>query len=325
MVVPDAMDDLMTDDSEDFVEVFGCRGGRAELSEGAILPYSFGHAASLSSSDLHRFRTHNTSIARAMGARLSQFLRAEFSMELEEVSTMTFQKFRETTPTPCHQVLFKIEPLQGIGMLDFSPALGLVLTDRMLGGLGAMVNPDRQLREVEHSLIDQASKILLKEWVCNWITLENLTPRLLGFENNPKFLTVCDDDEEVKVIKLSASMGDVFDRVQLILPVKMSDPLIQQLTADTDVKKKDAANEQNLRPTWNAIYNGVKVPVRAVWNDVQMLSRDLVNFKVGDFLPLDPDAFERVEIRLADRPKFVGRLGSAGKKSAVEIKKYIGK
>ena len=105
----------------------------------------------------------------------------------------------------------------------------------------------------------------------------------------------------------------------------MSDPLIQQLTADTDVKKKDAANEQNLRPTWNAAYNGVKVPVKAVWNDVQMLSRDLVNFKVGDFLPLDSDAFDRVEVRLADRPKFVGRLGSAGKKSAVEIKKYIGK
>lgn len=325
MVAPDAMDDLMTADSEDLVEVFGCRGDRAELPEGAILPYSFGQAASLSSSDLHRFRTHNTSIARAMGARLSQFVRAEFSIELEEVSTMTFQKFRETTPTPCHHVLFKIEPLQGIGLLDFSPALGLVLTDRMLGGLGAMVNPDRQLREVEHSLIDQASKILLKEWVGNWRTRETLTPRLLGFENNPKFLTFCDDDEEVKVINYSASMGDVFDRVQLVLPVTMSDPLIQQLTADTDVKKKDAANEQNLRPMWNGAYNGVKVPVKAVWNDVQMLSRDLLNFKVGDFLPLDSDAFDRVEVRLADRPKFVGRLGSAGKKSAVEIKKYIGK
>lgn len=260
-----------------------------------------------------------------MGARLSLFVRAEFSMELEELSTMTFQKFRETTPTPCHHVLFKVEPLQGIGVLDFSPALGLVLTDRMLGGLGAMVNLDRQLREVEHSLIDQAANILLKEWVGNWRTRETLTPRLLGFENNPKFLTVCDDDEEVKVIKYSASMGDVFDRIQLVLPVKMSDPLIQHLTADTDVKKKDAANEQNLKPSWNKAYNGVKVPVRAVWNDVQMLSRDLLNFKVGDFLPLDSDAFDQVEIRLADRPKFMGRLGSTGKKSAVEIKKYVGK
>ncbi len=56
-----------------------------------------------------------------------------------------------------------------------------------------------------------------------------------------------------------------------------------------------------------------------------MLSRDLLNFKVGDFLPLDSGAFDQVEIRLADRPKFMGRLGSSGKKSAVEIKKYIGK
>ena len=325
MVAPDTMNDLGMADSEELVEVFGFGGDRVELPEEAVIPYTFGQAASLSSSDLHRFRTHNTSIARAMGARLSLFVRAEFSMELEEVSTMTFQKFRETTPTPCHHVLFKIEPMQGIGVLDFSPALGLVLTDRMLGGLGAMVNPDRQLREVEHSLIDQATEILLKEWANDWGTRETLTPRLLGFENNPKFLTVCDDDEEVKVIKYSASMGDVFDRIQLVLPVKMSDPLIQQLTADTDVKKKDAANKQNLKPSWNKAYNGVKVPVRAVWNDVQMLSRDLLNFKVGDFLPLDSGAFDKVEIRLADRPKFEGRLGSSGKNSAVEIKKYIGK
>ena len=124
------------------------------------------------------------------------------------------------------------------------------------------------------------------------------------------------------MIKYSASMGDVFDRIQLVLPVKMSDPLIQQLTADTDVKKKDAANKQNLKPSWNKAYNGVKVPVRAVWNDVQMLSRDLLNFKVGDFLPLDSGAFDKVEIHLANRPKFVGRLGSSGKTPPWKLKIY---
>ena len=65
--------------------------------------------------------------------------------------------------------------------------------------------------------------------------------------------------------------------------------------------------------------------VSAAWDDVEMLSRDLLNFKVGDFLPLKSDSFDRVEVRLADRPKFIGRLGSAAKKTAVEIIKYIGK
>ena len=146
-----------------------------------------------------------------------------------------------------------------------------------------------------------------------------------GFINNPKFLTICDPDEEVKVLKYTATMGDVFDRIQLVLPVKMSEPLIQQLTADTDVKKKDAASKKNLMPTWNTAYDGVKLHVSAVWDDVEMLSRDLLNFSVGDFLPLISDSFDSVEVRLADRPKFIGRLGSAAKKSAVEITKYIGK
>ena len=251
------------------------------------MPFTFGQAASLSSSDLHRFRTHNTAIARAMAGRLSLFIRAEFSMELEEVSTMTFQKYTDNAPTPCHLVLFKVEPLQGIGVLDFAPSLGLVLTDRMLGGIGAMVDPDRPLREFEHSLIDQAARILLQEWVENWKTRERLIPRLLGFENNPKFLTICDPDEEVKVLKYTATMGDVFDRLQLVLPVKMSEPLIQQLTADTDVKKKDAASKESRRPKWNTAYDGGKLRVSAVWDDVEMLSKDLLDFKVGDLLRTD--------------------------------------
>ena len=325
MVAPEAMDDISETSPEGLVDVFSYRGEKVGLPEEAIIPFVFGQAASLSSSDLHRFRTHNMSAARAMAGRLSLFVRAEFSLELEEVSTMTFQKYTDNAPTPCHLVLFKIDPLQGIGVLDFAPSLALVLTDRMLGGVGAMIDPDRPLREVEHSLVDQVSRILLQEWVENWKTRETLIPRLLGNENNPKFLTICDPDEEVKVLKYTATMGDVFDRVQLVLPVKMSDPLIQQLTADTDVKKKDAASKKNIMPTWNSAYNEVKLHVSAVWDDVEMLSRDLLNFKVGDFLPLNSDSFDKVQVRLADYPKFVGRLGSAGKKSAVEITKYIGK
>ena len=325
MVAPEAMDDISETSPEGLVDVFRYRGEKVGLPEEAITPFVFGQAASLSSSDLHRFRTHNMSAARAMAGRLSLFVRAEFSLELEEVSTMTFQKYTDNAPTPCHLVLFKIDPLQGIGVLDFAPSLALVLTDRMLGGVGAMIDPDRPLREVEHSLVDQVSRILLQEWVENWKTREALVPRLLGNENNPKFLTICDPDEEVKVLKYTATMGDVFDRVQLVLPVKMSDPLIQQLTADTDVKKKDAASKKNIMPTWNSAYNEVKLHVSAVWDDVEMLSRDLLNFKVGDFLPLNSDSFDNVQVRLAEHPKFVGRLGSAGKKSAVEITKYIGK
>ena len=323
MVAPEATDDLQETSPEGLVDVYRYRGERLGLPEEAILPFTFGQAASLSSSDLHRFRTHNAATARAMAARLSLFVRAEFSMELEEVSTMTFQKYTDNAPTPCHLVLFKVEPLQGIGVLDFAPSLGLVLTDRMLGGIGAMVDPDRALREVEHSLIDQASGILLQEWAENWKTRELLVPRLLGAEDNPKYLTICDPDEEVKVLKYNATMGDVFDRVQLVLPAKMSEPLIQQLTADTDVKKKDAASKKSQMPTWNTAYDGIKLRVSAVWDDVEMLSRDLLNFKVGDFIPLKDDSFDRVEVRLADRPKFVGRFGSTAKKSAVEITKQI--
>ena len=80
MVAPEAMDDDVSETNpEGLVDVVRYRGEKTELPEEAVIPFVFGQAASLSSSDLHRFRTHNVSTARAMAGRLSLFVRAEFS------------------------------------------------------------------------------------------------------------------------------------------------------------------------------------------------------------------------------------------------------
>src|SRR5206468_11899724 len=103
---------------------------------------------------------------RALAARLSIYLRLEFSLQMSKLQTITYRKFAEALPNPTHLSLFKVEPLRGIGVLDIHPRLGLTIVDRLLGGPAHSITSDHDLSEIELALLDQAVHLILAEW-CN--------------------------------------------------------------------------------------------------------------------------------------------------------------
>ena len=301
------------------VQVFTHRGLRTSLPLDRVRNFAFGQSAALSSSELHRFKSHNESVVRGVGARLSLFLRIEFTLELLSLDTTTLPKFSDSSPPPRHMVLFKIDPLRGIGLLDVPPPLSLSVADRMLGGKGFSVNPNRALREVEIALVNQMAQIAIKEWCTPWNTADDLRPVLLGHESNPRFLQISDPDETFYMLKMEAGIGDCIEQMLMAMPVKMLDPLVRQLSLETDSLKLDKAAKEQVAPKWNTGYDEVKIPLTAEWKDLEIKTRDLLNFQVGDVIPLDSDQLNRVEVCLAGKPKYQGRLGSSGPKCAVEI------
>jgi flagellar motor switch protein FliM len=301
------------------VALFAYDGTKRIIPGDRIRSFAVGESTALSSTELHRFKSHSEAIVRGLAARLSLFLRIDFTLELVAVDNMSITKYGEVTPAPRHMILFKVEPLRGIGLLDVPPPLALAIADRMLGGKGYSVNPNRTLREVELALVNQMGEITLKEWSRHWHNKEPLRPVLLGHENNPRFLQIGSSDDVYYLLKMEAGLGDCIDQIQLLLPVKMLDPLVRQLSVDTDANKKDAQAKPVGSPRWNDAFGEVNMRVTAAWTGKQIRTRELLNFKVGDVVPLDADQLNKVELCIAGKPKFVGRLGSAGSKAAVEI------
>jgi flagellar motor switch protein FliM len=301
------------------VQVFTFRGLKTSLPPDRVRNYAVGQSAALSSSELHRFKSHNESVVRGVGARLSLFLRIEFTLELLSLDTITLPKFADSAPPPRHMILFKIDPLRGIGLFDIPPPLALSVADRMLGGKGFSVNPNRALREVEIALVNQMAQIAIKEWCAAWHSQDELRPALLGHESNPRFLQISDPDETFYMLKMEAGIGDCIEQMLMAMPVKMLDPLVRQLSLETDSVKMERAAKETVVPKWNPGYDQVKIPLSAEWRELEIKTRDLLNFQVGDVIPLDSDQLNRVEVCLAGKPKYMGRLGSSGPKCAVEI------
>lgn len=289
----------------------------------SIQAYDFRHPVFLTANELRRLRVEHEEIIHRLGALLSIYLRVEFGLQMSKLQTMPYHKFTESIANPAHLVLFKVEPLRGICVLDMNVRLALTIVDRLMGGAGHSVSQDRELSEIEGALLDQVIQIFITEWCHHWQDLKELTSVTLGHESNGMFLQTAHSDTIMLVLTMEARMGDCLEQVQLAFPFATLEPLIRQLNQKlrADAPGAEAAAAQ--KPRWNPEFESMNVPVTAEWPSLEMTARDLANLKVGDVLPLDAEIVNAVRLRLSTNPKFIGRLGTQDGKWAIEITRPI--
>ncbi len=266
-----------------------------------------------------KLRTRQEEFARAFGARLSSYLRLDFGVTVARLQTMTFQKFFEQTVTPTHVALFKAEPARGIGLLEIPPPLGLNIVDRQLGGAGQVKHPDRALTDLETSLLNQVAGMLLAEWCAQWRDLRPLEPALLGHEIDVRFLNTLPRDAMMLEFAFETTMGDAPQQFRIGFPYDSLEPLLRRLGESAPAVATDPAVAAPAAPKWNPQFDDVPVALVARCDGLQLTARRVATLKVGDTLPVEPQHFQAVQLRLGNNTKFVGVLGRSDGHWAVQL------
>jgi flagellar motor switch protein FliM len=298
-------------------------GGIEARLKDTIQPFDFRNPAFLAPAELRKLRVEHDEYIQRLAALLSIYLRTEFNLQMSKLQTLAYRAFTESISSPAHLVLFKVEPLRGVCILDVAPKLGLAMVDRLMGGAGHAPAQANDLSEIEAALLDQVVQIVIGEWCNHWRGIQELRPVVLGHENNGQFLQTAHSDTVMLVMTLEGRISDCIEQIQLAFPYPTIEPLVRQLglklNGDTHLANSAAAQ----KPKWNRELEKAKVPVTAEWPALEMTARDLTNLKVGDVLPLEGEVVNNVRLRLASLPKFIGRLGTTGTKWAVEITQTI--
>ena len=315
-------EDLEGGSPEESVVFHRSEGLRTEVPAGSIHTYAAGKQAALSSTEVHRFQSENAKIVRSLAARLSLFLRMEMTLEQVSLEVIDLTKYASEYESPRHMILFKVHPLEAIGVLDIAKPMMLTIADRMLGGKAFSVNPDRPIREVETALLDQIAQLFLREWSKAWHYEEPLRASLLGHEVDPLHLQIGGPEDTFYHVSIEASLGDCIDQIQMLLPVRSIDPVVRHLAQATMVSQveEDAdEHEEYVRQHWNPLFNNLPVKIVAQWPGIPVMTRDVTALKEGDIIPLEPERLRNVRVSMAGKPKYNCRLGSLDKKCAVEI------
>lgn len=291
----------------------------------SIQPYDFRHPVFLSPIELRRLRLRHEEFLRTLAARLSLYLRMEFTLQMSKLETVLYRKFTEGLANPTHLTLFKVEPLPGVCILEMHPRLGLTIVDRLLGGPAHSVNAEHDFTEIELALIEQAVQLIVTEWCNHWRPVKELRPVLLGYENNGRFLQTAPHDAIVLALSLEARIGDCLEVIQIGFPYFTLEPLIAALNQAVESSVGEPTKPATTKPRWNPHFDDIRIPVTAVWTDLELTARDIAALKVGDVLELPAACAEQVNVRFGEVPRFQGRLGTRGKKWAIELSQRLKK
>jgi flagellar motor switch protein FliM len=290
----------------------------------AIQPYDFRNPMLLAPGELRKLRLHQEEFTSALAARLSLYLRLEFSLKLTSLQTVAYGKLAASWSNPSHLTLFKIEPLRGVSILEIPPRLGLSIVDRLIGGPGHAPDSAQEMSEIENALLDQAVQLILGEWCNHWSRVKELKPVLLGSETNGKFIQTAPPETMMLVIAMEARLGNCVEKIQIGFPYASLETLIRQLTKSADMGA-DAPSQPAAKVAckWNPCFDEVTIPLVAEWQGLELTARDILALKVGDVLQINPQCAQQVKVRLADHLKFTGRLGTVAGNWAVELTQSV--
>lgn len=288
-----------------------------------VEPYDFRNPAFLSEVELRRLRLVHEDFIRYLSARLSLFLRMEFGLKMAKLTTVNYQKFTETLPSPTHICLFKAEPLTGISVIDINPRLALTIADRLLGGRGHSVKSERYLTEIEVALLDDVVHMILEEWCHQWKTEQELMPVIVGHENSGRFLQTSPKDAVVLAMTLEASFGDCSEQIQIGVPYYTIEPLVRKMQAR---RQKDAniTTVAAKRAIWQDAYANITMPVRAEWDGFSISLREITDLRVGDVIEMPADQIRQTQVLLNGVPKFMGTAGLDADHIVVQLNSKIG-
>lgn len=303
--------------------VYKADGSRPRIPKDSVQGYDFRHPVFLSASELRKLRLRHEEFIRALAAKLSIYLRLDCGLQMAKLNTITFQKFTESLANPTHLTLFKVEPLRGICILDVNPRLGLTIVDRLMGGAAHSAAINRDLSEIEIALLDQAIQLMLVEWCNHWSSLQELRLVVLGHESNGRFLQTAPHDAVMLALSMEARIGDCMEQIQIGFPYYTLEPLVRKLSEELDAESEPIPNPAAAGGRWNRDFESVSVPVTALWDNLEITARDLLNLKPGDVLQLSQDSPTNVKVLLGKIPKFHATLGSRGKYLAVCLNQLI--
>lgn len=301
--------------------VFDLYGNRMPASEAAkVEPYNFRNPGFLSQAQLRQFAMLHEKLAGHLSARLSTFLRLECLMKVTGFQSMTFGKFCEGLSHPTHITLFQVEPLRGVGVVELSLKLGLAMTDRLLGGKGRAVGPERILSEIEITLIEEAIQLVLKEWTHLWEEPERkLRAQCIGHESSGRFLQTAPADSTFMVLQFEASFGETKEQLQLGIPFVMFEPFVKRMQ-----RSPVQADEPRARQVqWRASYAAISVPINAEWRVREITLAEVLKIQIGDVIPLTREVIHDTRLRLSSTEEYAGTLGVQNGHLAVQLRQRL--
>ena len=280
--------------------------------------YDFRHPARVSKDQLRTLQNLHDNFARLLSATFSTLQRAIIEINLVSVDQITYSEFIMSLSSPSCTYTFRMEPLEGVAVMDFSQSVVFSFVDRLFGGRGTSIVTEREITWIEKSVMNNIINRTLRDMERTWERVVPLECNVEMLETNPEFVQVVPASETVVLISFELKSENVSGLINLCYPYITIEPIALRLGGQNFVSSaKEVPKEELIKNRMRVgLFDSV---VRAQLGSANVLVSDLLNLKEGDIITLNTRIKNDIEIFVGEELKFYGQPGLVGKYKGVEI------
>ncbi|MGA2545759.1 MAG: flagellar motor switch protein FliM [Rectinemataceae bacterium] len=286
--------------------------------------YDFKRPDKFSKEQIRTVQNMHETFARLTTTTLSASMRALVHVHVASVDQLTYEEFIRSIPTPTTLAVVSMDPLKGQAILEIDPSVTFTIIDRLFGGSGEGAKLNRELTDIEHSVMEGIIVRILGNMREAWTQVIDLRPRLSQIETNPQFAQIVPPSEMVVLVTLETKVGEVEGMMNLCIPYMTIEPIVSKLSAQfwySSVRR--GATTENLNILKEKL-SSVEIPVIAEVGHINIPVRDVLALRRGDVIRLySVHVDDPMALNVGNKKKFLCRPGVIGKKMAVQITKKL--
>lgn len=256
--------------------------------------------------------------ARQWGTQLTTRLRTLVQVAFEGVRQQTYDEYVRPLGTPSAMVLFTADGTRAAtGVAHFAVGTTMTWIDLMLGGgSSSMAQPERELTEIEQSLVSELMERSLADLSYAFSSVVSLAPAITAIQYNPQFVQAAAASDPVIVATFTVRLPGREDTASLMLPAglllsHLSDP------GEADQRSLDELAERAAtREVMERSLTTVPLDVSVRFASRNVSPFEIGDLKVGDVVRLPHPASRPLEVVAADTVFARAVAGTSGSRLA---------
>ncbi len=282
--------------------------------------YDFKRPDKFSKEQIRTVSIMHETFARLTTTALSAQLRSMAHVHVASVDQLTYEEFIRSIPTPTTLAVINMDPLKGNAILEIDPSITFSIIDRLFGGQGQAAKVQRDLTDIEQSVMEGIIVRILANMREAWAQVIDLRPRLGQIETNPQFAQIVPPSEMVVLVTLETKIGDEEGMMNFCIPYITIEPIISKLSSQfwfSSVRRSSTTQYLNVL---KEKLSSVDMDVVAEIGSINVPIRDVLGLRTGDIVRLsNVRVGDPLVINVGNKKKFFCQPGIIGKKMAVQV------
>src|SRR5579862_3353506 len=295
---------------------------KGDSSARKAAPFDFRRPDRIAKSQLRAIHVLHDNFVRNLVSSLSAYLRAYAIVNLVSVEQLSYAEFLECLPSPTCVVALGLRPYDGNAILEMNSSLIFPILEILLGGSGkSLISIQREITEIEQSLLDGLFRIILRDLKEAWRGVTNIDFSIESLETEPQFLQILAPSEAVVTIAVEIRIGDSVGMMNIAMPSIIIKMMRQKFDQQWSVRKTESTDLEQSRVLELIRESSMTLEARLEGPTIRM--EDLVRLEQGDILSFDYPVRRALECNINGKQKFRGRMVSSGEKLAFEVQEVI--